>query len=160
MQDVNRDGLMKGVFLIDIILLIFLVVFSVIFLLIVPYLHWITGPIAVIEIVVKPEYFPVLADHALISLLEVRDENTGKSMQELLAISAYQGSERIVVDGQTIDLKSIIDEQMKFMLPDKNYRIVVGSLEFGKEDLGSEQFSVTEIRLQNLRKKDVYLYIG
>ena len=151
---------MKGVFLIDIVLLIFLVVFSAIFLLIVPYLHWITGPVAVIEIVVKPEYFPVLADHALMSLLEVTDEDSGKSIQELLAIAVSEGSETITVNDQTIDLESMIDEEMKFMLPDKNYRLVVGSLEFGKEGSGLDQFSVTEIRLTNLRRKDVYLYIG
>jgi hypothetical protein len=151
---------MKGVFLVDIILLIFLVVFAAIYLLIGPYLHMITGPVAVIEIVVKPEYFPVLADHALISLLEVTDENTGKSIQELLAIAVSEGSKSITVDGETVDLESIIDEEMEFMLPDKNYRLLAGYLEFGKQDLGLEQFSVTEIRLSNLRKEDVYLYIS
>lgn len=151
---------MKGVFFTDIILLIFLVVFSAIFLLIVPYLYWITGPVAVIEIVVKPEYFPVLADHALISLLEVTEEDTGKSLQELLAIAVSEGSKTITVDGQTINLENMIDEQMKFILPDKNYRIVIGYLDFGKRDLGEEQFSVTQIRLPDLKKVDVYLYIG
>jgi len=90
-----------------------------------------------IDVVVKPEYLPLTADHALRSLLETTDRGSGKQVQELLAYAVLNQKATFSLDGKNIDLQKIIDEKMNFLLPGKQYNLVVksGLLNFGNQNL-------------------------
>lgn len=141
----------------------------------------VTGkPPIIFDVVVKPEYIPLLADHSLYTLLSSTDEGTGKQVQELLAYSAFQGKTSIDISGKgKVDVEKIVDEKMKFILPDKEYNLVIQgtSINLGNNNLGittnvpspqsttaSTQTysskSVSTITLPNLKKVEVILYIG
>ena len=138
-------------------------------------------PPIVFEVVIRPEHLPLEADHALFALLSSTDKNTGKQIQELLAYSVLQGKASIDLPGKgKVDVEKIVDDKMKFILPDKEYKLVVQgtSISFGNKNVGvtirtplptsvlvsSEDFfplrSISTITLPDLKKVEVILYTG
>ena len=143
--------------------------------------EFITGhPPILIDVVVKPEQIPLTADHTLYSLLSSTDEQTGKSVQELLAYGAmYRNTSFVLKDeGKSfnVDLKTIVDSKMKFILKDFDYNlVVVNRFGIGNENLGvtltSSQGTTKQIKtvksrssstitLPDLSTVNVVLYMG
>jgi len=174
---------MKGILVTTFVAFILSVITAFIIFLILPNIlavwQFITGhPPILINIVVKPEFIPLTADHSLYSLLSSTDEQTGKSVQELLAYAAMNRNTSFVLkeNGKSfnIDLKKIVDSKMKFLLPDFDYNLVVTNrFSIGNEYLGqtppsnqAEQLkkvksrSSSTITLPDLSKVEVKLFIG
>ncbi|MFH0710996.1 MAG: hypothetical protein V1944_00290 [Candidatus Aenigmatarchaeota archaeon] len=125
-----------------------------------------------IEVVIKPEYLPLTADHALRSLLETTDSASGKQVQELLAYGVMNKNAKFSLEGNEIDLEKIMDQKMNSLLPDKEYNLVVksGLLNFGNpslaevrsESLEAGMFpqyrSTTTLTTPDLKKVQVVLF--
>lgn len=89
-----------------------------------------------IEVVIKPEYLPLAADHALRALLETTDSSSGKQVQELLAYGVQNKKPTFSLDGKNVELEKIVDDNMKTLLPNREYSLVVSNLfNFGNPDL-------------------------
>ncbi len=92
------------------------------------------APITV-KVVLKPEHTPLTADHALFTLLASTENKTGKQVQELLAYGFYYDTQSLKINGETIDLKEVINSKIKLMAPDKDYYLKIEKngkkMEFG-----------------------------
>ena len=90
-----------------------------------------------IDVIIKPEYLPLIADDALKSLLVSTDTGSGKQVQEILAYGVQNKNPTFSLDGKNVDLTKIIDEKMNVLLPGKQYELIVksGLLTFGYEGL-------------------------
>jgi len=151
---------MKGITKL-ILLVIFMLVTAVFSLIILPWVNRLIGSPVTAEVVLKPKYFDATADHALISLLEITEESTGKSIQELLALSVHGNSKEITLDGKTVNLDSIISKEMGILVLSRTYFISAGSLEFGDEEVVEKNYcSTSKISLIDLEKEDVMLCLG
>lgn len=104
------------------------------------------SPVQII-VVVKPEYLPLTTDHALRSLLESTDSNSGKSVQELLGYGVFNKNTVYNLNGNSVDLTKIIDDDMNVLLPDKDYNLVVNSglLNFGNQNLAQLSLGSTTV---------------
>lgn len=136
----------------------------------------------VIDVIFKPEYIPLSADHALFTLLSSTDPKTGKQIQELFAYAVAQGktSFDLSTDGHktNVNLENTVDGMMEFILPNNKYEIVVkntnidignkglaaaGSASRSETSSNQEIYvakSTTTLTLSNLKKVEVILYIG
>jgi hypothetical protein len=182
----------------DIIIFIAAVIISMIFLIMLPTLMLafqearrtpVIGVLApkspslvTVEIVLKPKYFPVLADHALLTLL--RTNTTGRSMQDILMWAVYfdtldlncstragfmhlcwpsdavPHTELDGVNSEEIDVIGLVDGIMKFVLPELDYYLAVGDLDFGRVGIEPQWVAETQLSLPDLSKKRVTLYLG
>lgn len=134
------------------------------------YLGWTTGakctPPITIQVIFKPEYLPLVADHALYSLLASTDSSTGLQIQELLAYGAEKKKKSFDLDvnGKTvkIDLEQIIEEKMKFLVPENDYNLVVvqRGINFASKEFQTKYKSTATISLSGLGKSMVVLYLG
>lgn len=119
-----------------------------------------------IRVIQKPMFIPLTTDRALFSLLSTTDEDSNKQIQELLAYSVFYGKKQFTLNenGNTIDidLSEIIDSNLKYLLPDLDYRLVVYGtrIEFGKKEFVSNYSSSTTLTLPDLKKFEVVLYVG
>ena len=111
-----------------------------------------------IEAVIKPEYLPLTADHALLSLLESTDSASGKQIQELLAYGVLNGKSTFSLDGKNIDLNKVIDEKMNSLLPNRDYYLVIksGLLSFGNKNIVQTQPTQPQQRLGTKEPVDQY----
>jgi len=175
---------LKGLFVATFIAFIISIITAFIIFLILPNIlavwQFVTGhPPILINIVVKPEYIPLTADHGLYSLLSSTDDQTGKSVQELLAYAAMNSNTSFVLKEKgkvfDVDLKKIVESKMQFILPDFDYNLVVTNrFSIGNEFLGQTKTSqnpaeqskpvksksTSTITLPDLSKVEVKLFIG
>lgn len=124
-------------------------------------------PPATLVVVLEPLYLPLTGDHTLFTLLHTTEETTGLEIQELLAYAVYSGSPIVTANGKTVDVKDAIQKEMKFIIPEGSmgYNLVVISedakiFSVGTRDFETKYFSSTTLTLPDLRKVEVYLYIG
>jgi hypothetical protein len=91
-----------------------------------------------IEVIIKPEYLPLTADHTLRSLLESTDSSSGKQIQELLGYAVVNKKSTFSLDGKNIDLEQIIDQKMSVLSENKDYYLNVknGVLIYGDPNIG------------------------
>src|SRR5437867_6979748 len=125
----------KG-FLEEVVLMILVVVTCFLILFILPNLLWIwqnfsktvcsfqigvingcPKPPVTLETIIKPEYIPLTADHALFSLLDSKDRTTGLEIQEILALATNQKSKTVTISGSTYDLDLIVQQKMNVLAP-------------------------------------------
>ncbi|MBS3054873.1 MAG: hypothetical protein J4452_00065 [Candidatus Aenigmarchaeota archaeon] len=126
-----------------------------------------------IEVVIKPEYLPLVADHALRALLETTDSSSGKQVQELLAYGVQNKKPTFSLDGKNVELEKIVDDKMNSLLPDREYSLVVSNLfNFGNPNLGdllrpasgdagnfTKYKSSTTLTTPDMKKVQVVLFI-
>ena len=127
-----------------------------------------------IYVVVKPEYLPLTADHALRSLLESTDLDSGKQVEELLAYGVLNGKATFSLENKNVDLEKIIGQKMNSLLPDRDYNLIVksGLLNFGNQNLPNlenemsrDQYKIPQYRSSttlttpDLKKVQVILFI-
>ena len=116
-----------------------------------------------LETVIKPEYIPLTADHMLFTLLSSNDSSTGLQIQELLALSASQVSDTIILNGNSYNVTQIVQGKLDFLRSDFNYNFVVYSnpqIQIGKSDITPQFFSTSSITLPDLSKDKVELILG
>lgn len=159
---------MKGISEV-IMAVVFMVMTALLSLIALPLLHQLLGTTATIDIVLKPKYFSNIPDHALRSLLLVSEETTNKSMQELLSLAASQGSKEVKVNltmpslertELTVDIEHVIEKEVKFLVPGRDYYVTAGSLEFGTVKIKESYCSKTKITLpRSLEERDAEMCV-
>jgi hypothetical protein len=168
----------KGLLLAYVVTFVFIAITCLIILLILPNLLFVWRSVAeapgldlvirppvTIDVIFKPEYYPLTADHALYSLLASTDVKTGKSVQELLAYASFYGSTEFDLEGEPpsilrVNVGNIVDSKMKFLVPDKDYSLIISpNIRIGKS-FESEYTSISTLTLPNLEKAKIILYLG